>query len=423
MLRHLLWAGSDTTCVPQLHTEMRAVRKGASMRTFLFGLAVTLALAVGMPAARAQDNDEREKREQDGVPKLDHVFVIVLENHNSFNSFGSNGIIGNPQAPNITALWNKYNVATNYNAVWHPSLPNYVAMITGNWVGTDVIATGHTYPKDSTVGISDDDSPSVATDYGPPANPSIHRWTVQLPSVAGQLVKAGKDWKAYLQNIPISGTTFANWPGDNNTAKLYAVKHNPFPYIAEIQADPEQFAKQVPIEQLFSDLGSEQAPAFSYIVPDQCRDMHGIGNPLAPCGGAFDTDDNDVKRGDDETAWLVNGITGSRAWRQGRNAIFVVFDEGNGPLTCPNYDPDNVVDTAPGSLLPAAKCYDPVNFNDRVVFIAITNYGVHGVQDTRFYSHYSLLKTIEAAFGLPYVGHAADSTTHTLAPLLAPADR
>jgi phosphatidylinositol-3-phosphatase len=389
------------------------------MRTHLFGLAVTLAIVVGTPAARAQK--QNNQGQQEGVPRLDHVFVIVLENHNSFNSFGSNGIIGNPQAPNITALWNKYNVATNYNAVWHPSLPNYVAMITGNWVGTDVIATGHTYPKGSTVGIGDDDSPSVATDYGPPANPSLHRWTVQLPSVAGQLVKAGKDWKAYLQNIPISGTTLANWPGDDNTAKLYAVKHNPFPYVAEIQADPNQFAKQVPIEQLFSDLGSGQVPAFSYIVPDQCRDMHGIGNPLAPCGGAFDTDDNDVKRGDDETAWLVNGITGSRAWRQGRNAIFVVFDEGNGPLTC-SYNPDSGVDTAPGSLLPGADCYAPANFNDKVVLIAITNYGVRGVQDARFQSHYSLLKTIEAAFGLSYIGHAADATTNTLAPLLAPAD-
>jgi hypothetical protein len=73
--------------------------------------------------------------------------------------------------------------------------------------------------------------------------------------------------------------------------------------------------------------------------------------------------------------------------------------------------------------LPAAKCYDPANFNDRVVLIAITNYGVRGVQDTRFQSHYSLLKTIEASFGLSYVGHAADATTNTLAPLLAPADR
>ena len=57
-----------------------------------------------------------------------------------------------------------------------------------------------------------------------------------------------------------------------------------------------------------------------------------------------------------------------------------------------------------------------------MVFIAITNYGVKGVQDTRFQSHFSMLKTIEAAFGLPYLGHAADATTNTLAPLLAPGD-
>jgi len=81
------------------------------------------------------------------------------------------------------------------------------------------------------------------------------------------------------------------------------------------------------------------ATAFCYIVPDQYRDMHGIGNLLALCGGEFDADDNDIKRGDDETGWLVNEITGSRRWQQARNAIFVVFDERNGPLTCP-YDPD-----------------------------------------------------------------------------------
>ena len=70
------------------------------------------------------------------------------------------------------------------------------------------------------MGISDD-SPSVAADYpSPPANVSIHRWRVNLPSLAGQLVKAGKDWRAYLQNIPESGTHLANRRGDSNTAKL-----------------------------------------------------------------------------------------------------------------------------------------------------------------------------------------------------------
>jgi hypothetical protein len=80
------------------------------------------------------------------------------------------------------------------------------------------------------------------------SNASPHRWRVKLPSLAGQLVKAGKDWRAYLQNIPESGTHLANWPGDDNTGNLYAVKHNPFPYVAEIQDDPKQFAKQAPLE-------------------------------------------------------------------------------------------------------------------------------------------------------------------------------
>ena len=383
------------------------------MHKYLWALSAIVALAAG--PASADDSDG-------GVPALDHVFVLVLENHNAFTSFGSPGILDNPAAPHIAALAKQYNLASNYNGVWHPSLPNYVAMITGDWIGTDVVATSHSYPAGSTVGISDDDSPSVATDYPPPANASVHRWKIQLPSLAGQLVSHGKDWRAYLQNLPDAGTTLANWPGDNNTAKLYAVKHNPFPYVEEVQNDPAQFAKQVPMEQLFGDIGSGRAPALSYIVPDQCRDMHGLSNILDPCGGVNDTDANDVKRGDEETFWIVNAITGSRMWNKGRNAIFVVFDEGNGPLTC-NYNPDTKTDVAsPNSLLPGTDCYDPKNFNDKIVFIAITNYGVKGVVDNTFYSHYSLLKTIEAAFGLPFIGHAKDAGTNTLAPLLAPAE-
>ena len=383
------------------------------MHKYLLALSATAALASG--AALAEDRE--------GVPELDHVFVLVLENHNSFTSFGSAGILDNPAAPHIAALAKEYNFASNYNGVWHPSLPNYLAMITGDWVGTDVVAMSHSYPAGSTVGVSDDDSPSASTDYPvPPANASTHRWKVQLPSLAGQLVSHGKDWRAYLQNLPETGTTLANWPGDSNTAKLYAVKHNPFPYVEEVQNDPAQFAKQVPMEQLFSDIASGHAPALSYIVPDQCRDMHGLGNVLAPCGGVNNTDANDIKRGDDETFWLVNAITGSRTWHKGRNALFVVFDEGNGPLTC-NYNPDTKTDVAsPNSLLPGTDCYDPKNFNDKVVLIAITNYGVKGVVDNNFYSHYSLLKTIEAAFDLPFIGHAKDAGTKTLAPLLAPAD-
>lgn len=392
------------------------------MRKYLLALAATAVLTTGTTALADADT-------RDGVPALDHVFVIVLENHNSYTSFGYPGILDSPYAPHIGALAGKWNVATNDHGVWHPSLPNYIAMITGDFTGTDVIATGHAYPANSAVGISDDDSASISVDLPSPGNASAHRWRVNQPSLAGQLVGHGKDWRAYLQNLPGTGSLVANWPGDNNTAKLYAVKHNPFPYVGDVQDDPAQLARQVPLEQLFSDLATEHAPAFSYIVADQCRDMHGLGSKLAPC--AFDAqgvsnggynDSADIQRGDDETHWLVNAITGSPTWRRGRNALFIVFDEGNGPLTCPTYDPDTYTDTAPHSLLPGADCYDPANLNDKLVFIAITNYGERGVVDGHVYSHYSLLKTIEAAFDLPYLGHAADAGTRTLAPLLAPKD-
>ncbi len=79
-----------------------------------------------------------------------------------------------------------------------------------------------------------------------------------------------------------------------------------------------------------------------------------------------------------------------------------------------------VVETAPAGLLPGGDCYAAANFNEKVVLIAITNYGVRCVQDARFQWHFSLFKTIEAAFGLPYLGHAKDATTNTLAPLLTP---
>jgi hypothetical protein len=54
------------------------------MKKYLFGLAIIFALVVGVPVALAQNN----QGQQDGVPRLDHVFVIVLENHNSFATRG-----------------------------------------------------------------------------------------------------------------------------------------------------------------------------------------------------------------------------------------------------------------------------------------------------------------------------------------------
>ncbi len=295
--------------------------------------------------------------QQDGIPALDHIFVIVLENH------GYNQIIGNANAPVINALAAQYNSATDYRAVQHPSLPNYIAMVAGD-----------------SFGIQNDNPPAVSIPPGP--------WNINAPTVGSQLEAIGKDWKDYQEDLPATGSRFADWPGDNNTGSVYAVKHNPFPYFQAHQTQAE-FNKMVPLTELFGDLAGDDAPALAYIIPNQCNNMHDNNTPLSPCSGYDDA--ALVARGDHEIGILIKAITGSTVWEEGKSALFIIFDEAeHQPLDSP------------------------------LVAIAITNYGIQGVQDPTPYNHYSLLKTIEAAFGLPYLGHAADPGTMTMAPMLAP---
>ena len=51
-----------------------------------------------------------------GIPHLDHVCVIIMENH------GYHQIVDNPDAPFINRLAKSANSATNYFAIAHPSL-------------------------------------------------------------------------------------------------------------------------------------------------------------------------------------------------------------------------------------------------------------------------------------------------------------
>src|ERR1700681_4781638 len=88
----------------------------------IFGLFAALALSAA--AARAQEGDVPK-----GVPHLDHVFVIMMENH------GFHQILNNPDAPFINELANSANLATNYFAVGHPSSTNYLETVGGSNFG------------------------------------------------------------------------------------------------------------------------------------------------------------------------------------------------------------------------------------------------------------------------------------------------
>ena len=387
-----------------------------------------------------------------GIPHLDHVFVIMMENH------GFREIINNPNAQFINSYARQANLATNYFAVAHPSLTNYLEVVGGSNFGVQSDNppdwyNGQCAPNLAT-GVADTDNPASpavcpirghGTDAATPALDCTNEvtappcemnvdGTVAFPAanatlgitIADQLVAAGKTWKSYQENLPLTGAKRVNYSDGNftnntnfslinpqlnpplstsNIVQLYAAKHNPFVYFQAVQlgTNPALSTSQVVgfdgAGGLWSDLGAGNLPDYAFIAPNQCNDQHGRGNGTAFCG--FDPVDNGtqaglnpalIRLGDQAVQKIVAAIHASRAWTDGHSAIIVVWDEND---------------------------YAVQPINNKVAAIVETNYGVHGVQSGVFYTHFSLLRSIEGGLRVPCLNHACDTKTNTMTDLFA----
>ncbi len=230
------------------------------------------------------------------IPLLDHVFVIMMENH----AYGQ--IAANPDTPFINSMMQKFNSALNYHGIAHPSSQNYLDVVGGSnfnnlsdqypdWHNTKCspnMATGIT-----NVDVAQSSFPSVVglvcpitgkgTDAAIPALDQTDNegvpplanidGTTAIPAesnivgktIADQLVVAGKSWKSYQEGLPVGGadgvnvsdgffigggvnaagtpvstdfstlTTAGNPVSASDIVYLYAVKHNPFAYFASVQ--------------------------------------------------------------------------------------------------------------------------------------------------------------------------------------------
>ena len=163
-----------------------------------------------------------------GIPHLDHVFLIMMENH------GYSQIIDNPSAPYINYLARTDNLATNYYAIAHPSLNNYLEITGGSNFGVQSDnAPGLAQPLLRVEfgvenGTNTDNPPSpnvcpisgVGTDAAVPRSTRLTRsgppGTVNIDgrksyaatdkivgkSIADQLAEVGLSWKSYQENLP-----------------------------------------------------------------------------------------------------------------------------------------------------------------------------------------------------------------------------
>lgn len=308
-------------------------------------LALCLVFTTSAPIAGAQST----------FPQYDHVFLIIMENE------GFKQIIGNQDAPILNALAIDYGLATNYSGVGDPSEPNYVGMLGGD-----------------TFGITTDDP------YWFPGQ------TVSAPNLMSQLDAAGKTWRGYFQNMPYPGYRGYCFPdkcnGIPDADTQYVAKHNGIVNFANLQ-NPSDLGKMFPFQQLSADLQAGTVPNFSYIVPDECHDMHGAPPWCVDSGTTSSVQQSFlIAQGDSFVGSVVNEITSSSVWQAGNNAIVVTFDEGN---------------TATST----------------VVTIVITSHGPRGVTDKTSLNHFSLLASLEQTFGLSCLANAC--TANLMTPLFA----
>ena len=198
------------------------------------------------------------------MPDFTHVVVVVFENHES------NAIAGSSDAPTFNGLGARYARLTRYHGVTHPSLPNYLALVSG-----------------STQGITNDCTDCV----------------VDGRSLADTLEAAGKTWKTYAEGLPSPGYT-GGFSGN------YAKKHDPFLYFRDVVSSRARRDRVVPLWRLASDVNAHRLSDFSFVVPNLCNDMH----------------DCPVARGD---AWFRKNIAPLVTSPELRGGVvFVIFDEG-----------------------------------------------------------------------------------------------
>jgi hypothetical protein len=195
------------------------------------------------------------------LPAFDHVVVIVFENKEATS------VLGNRAAPTFNSYARRYGKLTRYYGVTHPSLPNYLALVSG-----------------STQGIT-----TTCTDC-----------VVDATSLADTIEASGRTWKTYAEGLPAPGFLGA-FKG------RYAKKHNPFAYFRNIADDPTRRAQLVPLTRLASDLRGGALPSFSLVIPDLCHSMH----------------DCSVSVGD---AWLRSQV--GKFLKLPKTVVFVLFDEG-----------------------------------------------------------------------------------------------
>jgi hypothetical protein len=199
-----------------------------------------------------------------GLPRPDHVVIVIEENH-SFQE-----IYNSSSAPFINSLVPEGALFTQSFAVEHPSEPNYLDLFSG-----------------SNQGVTDDSCPH----------------SFSTANLGAQLIAAGLSFSGYSEDLPAVGSTVC-------TSGSYARKHNPWVnFNTAPNAIPSSANKPFAGYWPTTASGFDTLPTVSIVVPNQQNDMH----------------DGTISQGD---AWFWNNLSGYYQWAKTHNSLLILtFDE------------------------------------------------------------------------------------------------
>src|SRR5216117_2974542 len=239
---------------------------------------------------------------------FDHIVVLILENHNL------NEIYGSSSAPYLTGLANAWSLSQGYSGVDHPSEPNYLALVSG--------LAGDCSNSSPNIGGCLSGGGDSTTDSGPTAPGGSY--SSNAVNLVDRMESVGLTWDAYYEGS--SGGCDQSFGTAYHASLLFM---NDIVSSSNRCSHIHSFSTSTPTN-LLTELNGGGANLI-WINPDNSHNMH----------------DNSISSGDTYMSTLIPQILGSTEFTTTKAALFVTFDEGNN-----SYPSDYVYTILAG---PAAK--------------------------------------------------------------------
>ncbi len=174
--------------------------------------------------------------------------------------------------------------------------------------------------------------------------------TFGTTNMGSQTLAAGLSFASYSEDLPSTGSSTCS-------SGNYARKHAPWTNFTNVPAADQKTFSAFPTDYT-------QLPTVSWVIPNLQDDMH----------------DGTINQGD---VWVQNNIDAYAQWAKAHNSVLILtWDEDD-------YSQSNQVPT-----IVVGQNVKPGTYSESI-------------------NHYSVLRTVEDAYGLPYAGAAANATPIT----------